>query len=98
VTRVDRVEGRERKGWTPSPVRIDRAECITCDDCVRACPPQFDAIVHHRGSLVVIPELCSGCGKCVAPCPVDCIHPDPAWRPAPASWWESAGSRRAVDR
>jgi electron transport complex protein RnfB len=90
ATREQRFASRRRKAWSAPPLRIDRAECITCDDCVRACPPRLDAIIHHAGSLVVIPELCSGCGACLPVCPVDCIHPDPDWQPAPDSWWRSA--------
>ena len=28
-----------------------------------------------------------GCDKCLDPCPVNCIHPDPDWEPAPDEWW-----------
>jgi electron transport complex protein RnfB len=31
---------------------------------------------------VVVPQLCSGCELCLAPCPVDCI----AMRPAGRDW------------
>jgi electron transport complex protein RnfB len=38
--------------------------------------------------VIIIPELCSGCEKCLPPvCPVDCIVPDPDWTPAPDDWW-----------
>ena len=62
--------------------------CINCDACLRHCPPQFGAIFNHGIDVVIIPELCSGCDKCLDPCPVNCIHPDPEWKPAPEDWWE----------
>ena len=30
---------------------------------------------------------CINCDKCLDPCPVDCIYPDPDWTPAPDEWW-----------
>ncbi len=62
--------------------------CINCDACLRHCPPQFGAIFNHGIDVIVIPELCSGCGKCLDPCPVDCILEDPEWSPAPDDWWK----------
>ena len=35
----------------------------------------------------VITQSCCGDGSCVYACPVNCIHPDPEWSPAPAEWW-----------
>jgi Na+-translocating ferredoxin:NAD+ oxidoreductase RNF subunit RnfB len=39
---------------------------------------------------VIIPELCSGCLKCVEPCPVDCIYPieDDSFE-TPDDWWDA---------
>ena len=51
-------------------------------------PPQFGAIFNHGIDVIIIPELCSGCGKCLDPCPVDCIYDDPDWKPAPPDWWD----------
>ena len=93
ATRDDRIAARERKPqWKPAPLRIDRAECINCDECIRACPRGFGAIFRHGGSVVIVPELCSGCDRCVPVCPVDCIHADADWRPAPDAWWRYPGS------
>lgn len=61
--------------------------CIDCDACFRACPKPLGAIVNHAAEVIIIPELCSGCTKCVAVCPVDCIHPDPHWRPSSEDRW-----------
>ncbi|WP_407659479.1 4Fe-4S dicluster-binding protein [Lipingzhangella rawalii] len=62
-------------------MKIAANECIHCNSCVRACPSVFDAIVNVSHDVIIVPELCSGCPKCVAACPVDCIYPDPDWEP-----------------
>ena len=88
ANREERIADRERNPkWRPAPLRIDMSICINCDACLRWCPPQFGAIFNHGIDVIIIPELCSGCGKCVDPCPVDCIYDDPDWTPAPADWW-----------
>ena len=88
-TRDERLENRTRNPkWQNPPLLIDMSICINCDTCIRHCPPQFGAIFNHGVDVVIIPELCSGCGKCLDPCPVDCIYPDPEWSPAPEEWWE----------
>ena len=43
------------------------------------CPPQFGAIFNHGPEGIIIPELCSGCDKCLPACPVNCIYPFPEW-------------------
>jgi electron transport complex protein RnfB len=41
---------------------------------------------------VIVPELCSGCDKCLPACPIPaCIVSDPGWSPAPDDWWALAG-------
>ena len=45
--------------------KIDMSICINCDTCLRHCPPQFGAIFNHGIDVIIIPELCSGCGKCL---------------------------------
>jgi electron transport complex protein RnfB len=93
ATRADRLASRERNPkWQNVPLRIDMSICINCDTCIRHCPPQFGAIFNHGIDVIIVPELCSGCGKCLDPCPVDCIYDDPDWTPAPADWWEEPAS------
>ncbi len=77
--RQSRIEERERNPkWKAPPLRIEMSECINCDTCLRHCPPQFGAIFNHGIDVIIIPELCSGCGKCLPPvCPVDCIYEGP---------------------
>ena len=93
--RTQRVVTRQRNPkWKVAPVRIDMSMCINCDACLRHCPPQFGAIFNHGVDVVIVPELCSGCAKCLPACPVDCIVPDPEWSPAPVEWWVHPGGAR----
>ncbi|ANP57080.1 4Fe-4S ferredoxin [Streptomyces griseochromogenes] len=81
------AERRRNSEWRKEPRRIEQAECIGCDSCMRACPPQFSAVYNRGLDVVIVPELCNGCAKCVQACPVDCIYPDPAWQPTDESLW-----------
>ena len=88
ANRGERLESRARNPkWQNPPLLIDMSICINCDTCIRHCPPQFGAIFNHGMDVIIIPELCSGCEKCLDPCPVDCIYPDPTWSPSPDEWW-----------
>jgi len=89
TTREERIASQERNPkWQNAPVRIEMSECINCDACLRHCPRPFGAIFNHGADVVIIPELCSGCGKCLDPCPVNCIYEDGAWAPPPPEWWQ----------
>ena len=50
--------------------------CLGFASCARACP--FDAIEIRDGLAIVHPEVCVGCGKCVASCPKNLIILAPA--------------------
>lgn len=92
-TRPDRITERSRnEKWKNAPLRIEMLECINCDACLRHCPPQFGAIFNHGPDVVIIPELCSGCDKCLPVCPVNCIYPYEEWetKGSPAEWWDEA--------
>jgi Na+-translocating ferredoxin:NAD+ oxidoreductase subunit B len=92
ATRAERIENRTRNPkWKNPPVRIEMLECINCDACLRHCPSQFGAIFNHGIDVVVIPELCSGCDKCLPVCPVNCIYPFADWQEAgyESEWWEN---------
>ena len=87
-TRDERIAHQARNPkWRNPPLRIEMTECINCDACLRHCPPQFGAIFNHGADVVILAELCSGCDKCLPACPVDCIYPDPGWKPSPDAWW-----------
>lgn len=95
ASRSERIETRARNPkWKNVPLRIEMAECINCDACLRHCPPQLGAIFNHGADVVIIPELCSGCDKCLPACPVNCIYPFPEWEAegVPTEWWEEPGS------
>ncbi|MGR3318890.1 MAG: 4Fe-4S dicluster domain-containing protein [Candidatus Anammoxibacter sp.] len=52
--------------------------CNHCDKpgCIEACPVDGKAIYKRPedGIVLVEPEKCTGCGKCVTGCPYDMIH------------------------
>lgn len=86
--RSERIATRSRSEvWKKQPRRIESSECITCDMCVRSCPPEFGAIFDRGLDVVIIPELCSGCPVCVMVCPVDCIYVDGEWSPTDNDVW-----------
>jgi Na+-translocating ferredoxin:NAD+ oxidoreductase subunit B len=89
TTRSGRINLRARNPkWKNPALRIDMSTCINCDTCLRHCPPQFGAIFNHGLDVIIVPELCSGCGKCLPPvCPVDCIVVDPNPDLTPQDWW-----------
>ena len=88
-TREERIAARERNPkWRLPALRIEMSECINCDTCIRHCPPQFGAIFNHGIDVIIVPELCSGCGKCVPVCPVVCIYEDPQPASTPEDWWD----------
>ena len=87
--RAERIAQRSRnENWKKPPRRIEATECITCDTCLRNCPPEFGAIFDRGLDVVIVPELCSGCPVCVMVCPVDCIYVDEQWTPTEAPMWD----------
>ena len=89
VGRERRIACRSRHPrWRHSPLRVESAYCINCDACVKACPPEFGAVLRRPFTVEIVPELCSGCRRCVPACPVDCIVEDANWIPAPDAWWD----------
>jgi ferredoxin len=49
--------------------------CIRCKygDCMKVCP--VDCFRGGPNMVVIDPELCIDCTKCVPECPVDAIYP-----------------------
>ncbi len=86
--RAGRVAHRARsETWKKPPRRIEASECITCDTCLRNCPPEFGAIFDRGLDVIIVPELCSGCPVCVMVCPVDCIYVDEEWKETDPDMW-----------
>jgi MinD superfamily P-loop ATPase len=46
---------------------VDEARCTACGRCAEVC--RFHAIAVVGRKVLVFPELCHGCGSCVANCP-----------------------------
>jgi Na+-translocating ferredoxin:NAD+ oxidoreductase subunit B len=87
--RAERIALRSRnENWKKPPRRIETSECITCDTCLRSCPPEFGAVFDRGLDVVIVPELCSGCPVCVMVCPVDCIYVDEQWTPTGDQMWD----------
>ncbi|MBF0202862.1 MAG: ATP-binding protein [Desulfamplus sp.] len=56
--------------YTPVP-KIDEAKCTLCRKCVEIC--RFRAIMVIGKTVLTFPELCHGCGGCMAVCPEKAI-------------------------
>lgn len=50
---------------------VDLTLCDRCGLCLPLCPPE--AIHLDFADLVVERETCTGCRKCIAPCPVGAL-------------------------
>ena len=52
---------------------VDQALCTLCGKCSDLC--QFKAISLMGNMLMTFPEMCHGCGGCLAICPENALHP-----------------------
>ena len=51
---------------------VDRNICDECGLCMPLCPTL--AIEMHRDGLSIVEPRCTGCRKCIAPCPVHALR------------------------
>ncbi len=66
-----RPEITERQTVEVKAPRIDQASCTHCGVCSDSC--EFNAMVVTRKSVLLLPELCHGCGVCAWLCPAKAI-------------------------
>ena len=66
------VEAGRRKAMLEIP-EPDESKCTFCRKCSDIC--QFAAVKVFGEVLMVFPEMCHGCGGCLAVCPEDALHP-----------------------
>ncbi len=58
--------------WLEVPV-VDESKCTLCGTCSEFC--QFKAISVMATLLLTFPEMCHGCGGCIALCPERALSP-----------------------
>lgn len=52
----------------------DRARCVSCGSCNKACPMAIDIESRAKDGLPVADLRCVGCGHCLDACPVKCLE------------------------
>ncbi|MBU1726418.1 MAG: ATP-binding protein [Candidatus Omnitrophica bacterium] len=67
---------KQKKAYIPVP-EIDASKCIYCGKCAKVCVYNAIAVLPgqdgEKGSTLIFPHLCHGCGACSALCPQGAI-------------------------
>jgi MinD superfamily P-loop ATPase len=58
--------------WIETPI-VDESKCTFCSACSDLC--QFKAISMMGSLVLTFPEMCHGCGGCIAICPQKALSP-----------------------
>ncbi len=62
-----------KKAYLQVP-RVEEAKCTFCGACADLC--QFKAISVFDQVVLTFPDMCHGCGGCLAICPAGAVQPD----------------------
>jgi ferredoxin-type protein NapH len=54
--------------------KVDKAACIGCKLCVKACPSEAIVVMDEEEKAVINIALCHQCTSCQQACPKDAIH------------------------
>ncbi|MDR2922450.1 MAG: methyl-accepting chemotaxis protein [Treponema sp.] len=54
-------------------IRIDEEKCVNCYACITGCPVKF-CMDGSKEKVLINPDLCIGCGNCIAVCHHDARH------------------------
>lgn len=54
-------------------VTVDKDACISCEQCVDACPVGVFEMKDDK-AVPVNADECTGCEECKSNCPVECIE------------------------
>jgi len=74
--RAERAPWRLELKIAASCISANNVVCMVCKEYCDAGAIRFPTL-HATGKPMVDDELCTGCGACIAPCPVDAISLTP---------------------
>lgn len=82
VSRRRLLTGGTRPSRPPALSAVIGESClaragIVCQTCRDACPVgaiRFRPVLRGVATPTVLPDLCTGCGECVSPCPTAAVR------------------------